>query len=52
MSAEKIVSNFIHAFEQADYKQMEKLLAIDLISHVTNPKAGLDKVHGYDAYMK
>ncbi len=52
MNAKEVVSDFINAFEQGNYQQMENLLALDLVSYVTNAKAGLDKVQGRDAYMK
>lgn len=52
MNAEKIVTSFIHAFEKGDYEKMEEVLAIDLVSHITNAKAGLDMIQGRDAYMK
>src|SRR3990167_3416710 len=49
---EKIISDFVHAFAQTDYEKLEKLLAVDVISYVTNAQGGVNMLKGRDALIQ
>ena len=50
-SAEKIVSLFISSFSNADYDQMNELLAENVVSYITNAEASVNKLQGRSAFM-
>ena len=51
-AAEAIVTSFIKAFAQADYRKMAGLLAQDVESYVTSAEGGVKRLDGRDAYMQ
>ena len=52
VTVEKIISDFVNAFDKADYKKIQGLLANNVMSYVTNPEGGVNLLKGRDAFME
>ncbi|WP_232022003.1 hypothetical protein [Mycobacterium basiliense] len=46
-----IAQDFIWAFSAADFPAMRRLLAADLVAHVTNAEGGTDEINE-DEYLR
>ena len=50
-AAGDVVKAFIEAFDRADLKSMEDLLAPDAVSYITDADGGVNRLDGRDAFM-
>jgi len=48
----EIISNFVFAFEQDNYNQMNTILADDLVSYITDAKAGSKLLKGKNEFIE
>jgi ketosteroid isomerase-like protein len=48
---EQLAARFFGAYGEGDLETVRSLLADDLVSHITNAEAGVDRVEGRDGFM-
>lgn len=50
-SVERVVSDFINSFSKGSFTKVEKLLAKNVISYITNAEAKVNKLRGRAGFM-